>query len=69
MRAARERVRQLRTAGFEAAALDSSWYTSLEPGFLLVYSGVFPGDDLAAARGERRHCAPPASPAAATHGT
>jgi hypothetical protein len=49
MRAAAERVRELRAAGVEAAALDSSRYSSLEPGFLLVYSGVFPGDDLAAA--------------------
>lgn len=49
-RAAAQRVRALRAAGFEAAALDSSRYSSLEPGFLLVYSGVFPGTDLAAAR-------------------
>jgi hypothetical protein len=48
-RAAAARVRELRAAGFEAAALDSSRYNSLEPGFLLVYSGVFPGDDLPAA--------------------
>jgi hypothetical protein len=54
MRAAAARVLEIRAAGFEAAALDSSLYNSLEPGFLLVYSGVFPGDDLGAAE---RHVA------------
>jgi hypothetical protein len=49
-RAAAARVGELRAAGFEAAALDSSGYSSLQPGFLLVYSGVFAGDDLDAAR-------------------
>lgn len=48
-RAAAARVLEIRAAGFEAAALDSAVYNSLEPGFLLVYSGVFPGDDLGAA--------------------
>jgi hypothetical protein len=52
--AAAARVQELRAAGFEAAALDSSRYNSLEPGFLMVYSGVFLGDDLPAAE---RHAA------------